>query len=83
MIMTNLVFKTRLSNIITQAYQISRDTVNTIEKAPIVKDGKCVGYINKVDIENDECFGVLFVSELTPWFSPTINEITSLEMKIL
>lgn len=79
--MTNLAFRTRLSNIITQAYQISRDTVNTIEKAPIIKDEKCVGYINKVDIENDECFGVLFVHELMPLFTKNADEITSLYWK--
>lgn len=76
--MTNLAFRTRLSNIITQAYQISRNTVDTIEGAPIIKAGKCVGYINKVDIENDECFGVLFVHELMPWFTKNADEITSL-----
>ncbi len=80
--MVNLAFRTRLSNIITQAYQISRNTVNTIEGAPIIKDGKCVGYINKVDIENDECFGVLFVHELMPWFTKNADEITSLTIKI-
>lgn len=80
--MTNLVFRTRLSNIITQAYQISRDTVETIEGAPITKDGKCVGYINKVDIGNDECFGILFVHELMPWFTKNADEITSLTIKI-
>lgn len=80
--MTNLVFRTRLSSIIAPSCKINRETVETIEGTPIVKDNKCVGYINKVDIGNDECYGLLFIDKLMPWFTQNGDKITSLTIEI-
>ena len=80
--MTNLTFRTRLSSIITPTYKIYPQMIEMMEGTPITWNNKCVGYINKVDIENNECYGLLFIDKLMPWFTQNGDEITSLTIEI-
>ena len=81
--MTNLIFRTRLSNIIPSTYNKKNiQEIESIKEAPIIKNNKCVGYINTIDIGNDECHGLLFIDELKPQFTQNDNKIISLIIEI-
>ena len=81
--MINLAFRTRISSIIPSTCNKKNvQEVELLRNTPIIKNNKCVGYINAVDIENDECHGLLFIDKLIPQFTQNNNEIISLTIEI-